>query len=907
MEETEFLEEKLIIGGDFNIRIGQLGRFAGINADGEDEERNSRDNVINNGGKNLVNLVEQKGWIILNGVAVGDEMGEFTFTGTRGNSCWEDITSFKIEDRVESDHMPMCLKLFSGGKKKMEAIGDKCIENKTVYSWSEEDIPIFNTRTQRLESQIKPDDNVEDLWKDLKTNVEIAVIKKEIKIRKWKIGKIDKSAYLEKRREWRTICKQKEKDHKEKEENDLKNIKDEKEVWKYLNKGRKKKSIEDNNIKDEEWIEHFKNLLEGSEVRITGTAGDLNREEKEEEKLRKEEITKAMKNMKKGKAAGIDNIPYEVWMYGGVDLIDRFYTVIKKVWDGAGFPEDWKMAIITPIYKKEDPNDVKNYRGLSLLVTAYKIYTKVIKERLEKEVEGKNILPEGQAGFRKKRSTIDNIFVLNHVTQKARGKKDKVYGMFIDLKKAYDTVDREKLWNIMKKVGISEYLIEKVKEIYYETKVRIKKKDGLTDEFWTSKGVRQGCVLSPILFCIYLTELEEEFKVRNIGGVKIGSLRIWTLAFADDIVLLAYGRDALLDMMDTLKRFLKERQLILSVEKTKILVFNKGKRGKKEVWKWEGEEIEEVKTFKYLGFTFNDECNYKDHIKELKRKGVVAAKITWGLGENRCRGDFIRRKMLFTYLVKSVMSYGVEIWGWEEKKELEKIQMDYFRWILRLDICTPKYIVYKETETYKMKIDWSKRATKYEEKITKQDGRLTKLCWMEKIKLGEEDKYGEERKKFYNGLGLSTLDVEMKKDMGKNVHVEVWERGRDIEKQMVIGMINESSFNPRYKHIMAEGLPKYLRNYNRGRELDVIAKIRCGNVERINRYWLNEEDWICNLCKEGWGTFEHLLLECEVTKQWTEGFLEGVNDKIKVLTNEDGRIEVSRVFKHIVKQIKVKE
>lgn len=91
------------------------------------------------------------------------------------------------------------------------------------------------------------------------------------------------------------------------------------------------------------------------------------------------------------------------------------------------------------------------------------------------------------------------------------------------------------------------------------------------------------------------------------------------------------------------------------------------------------EYIEEIETFKYLGFVFNRKGNYNDHIKGMSRKGKLAINKVWGLGERVCRDDFLRRWMLFVYLVKSVIEYGVEIWGWEEKEELEKVMIDYVR------------------------------------------------------------------------------------------------------------------------------------------------------------------------------------------------------------------------------------
>ena len=177
---------------------------------------------------------------------------------------------------------------------------------------------------------------------------------------------------------------------------------------------------------------------------------------------------------------------------------------------------------------------------------------------------------------------MDNIYVLNHVIQKGKVTGLKTYASFVDLKAAFDTVDRELLWEIMEKVGISKYIIERIKEIYQETKVRVRVEGDFSEEFWTVKGLKQGCVLSPILFCIYIAGLEEDFKKRNVGGVKIEEKRLWSLAYADDFVLLAENREALVDMFDTLKKFLKSRKMILSEGKTKVLVFNRGRRSKKE-------------------------------------------------------------------------------------------------------------------------------------------------------------------------------------------------------------------------------------------------------------------------------------------------------------------------------------
>lgn len=122
----------------------------------------------------------------------------------------------------------------------------------------------------------------------------------------------------------------------------------------------------------------------------------------------------------------------------------------------------------------------------------------------------------------------------------------------------------------------------------------VRTKEGMTKIFKTTKGVRQGYVLSPLLFNLYIADMDKYMKRRGIGGIMIDNERLWSLAYADDMVLIAKNREALLDMMSVLKRFLRDRGFILNVEKTKVLVFNRKRKEKKGKWKWENKEIEEV-------------------------------------------------------------------------------------------------------------------------------------------------------------------------------------------------------------------------------------------------------------------------------------------------------------------------
>ena len=137
--------------------------------------------------------------------------------------------------------------------------------------------------------------------------------------------------------------------------------------------------------------------------------------------------------------------------------------------------------------------------------------------------------------------------------------------------------------------------------------------------------------------------------------------------------------------------------------------------------------------------------------------------------------------MLFNYLLKSVMMYGAEIWDWEEWQELEKVQLKYFKWILKLEMTTPNYLVYKELGLGKIRGEGIKRAIKYEKKISKlPDERLAKVVW----NLQDEERETtciDERKKLYNKLGWSIMYVNQKLKENKMIDKEMIQRYRDIE------------------------------------------------------------------------------------------------------------------------------
>lgn len=147
--------------------------------------------------------------------------------------------------------------------------------------------------------------------------------------------------------------------------------------------------------------------------------------------------------------------------------------------------------------------------------------------------------------------------------------------LFIDLKAAFNSVDRKILVKTMRERRIRERLIVRIEEMLRETRSRLRIRKEVGENFW-ARGVRQECPLSPLLFNLLIADIEKEMGKVKWGGVKVGKSKIYTLAYADDVVLMTEEEEEMRSMMKRLKMYLERKNLKLNTEKTKIIRFRKG-------------------------------------------------------------------------------------------------------------------------------------------------------------------------------------------------------------------------------------------------------------------------------------------------------------------------------------------
>lgn len=427
--------------------------------------------------------------------------------------------------------------------------------------------------------------------------------------------------------------------------------------------------------------------------------------------------------------------------------------------------------------------------------------------------------------------------------------------MFIDLKAAFDKVDRRKMGEMMKKAGIGEQLRRRIMETYKETKNKVKVGNRRTEEFWTESGVRQGCPMSPTLFNMYIMDLEAEMRKEQTGGIVVGKEKLWSIIYAYDIVILAKSEQELKGMMRRLKKYIERKGLILSTQKSKVMIFEKarGRAGKRE-WKWDEENIEEVKEMRYLGYILQKNGGAEKHVLERMRRATIAMKLTWSIGERLFRENYERRIKMFDALVGNVALYGAEIWGWKKEERLDRIKRKYVKWILGLNIRTPNYILTEETKMKELCMEARKRATKYEETARQSEKILVTECIKELERSGrssEESKWEKGRREVMKKeINKEELREKRENVEAKEIVQEIMERIGKKEKEERRRKIEESKYNEIYKNIRTEELPAYLRGRRGKKNRGLIARFRCGNEMRGNQHWKEEEERKCRICEK---------------------------------------------------------
>ena len=333
------------------------------------------------------------------------------------------------------------------------------------------------------------------------------------------------------------------------------------------------------------------------------------------------------------------------------------------------YPIQWCHGLFSPIFKSGCVSDPNNYRGISISSCLGKFFCSIINERVQNHP-----LHKSQIGFTPGFRTSDHLFTPkslmdHHVTYSSRG---KIFACFVDLRKAFDSVWRNGLLNKLLKADVTGKTYNLIKSMYGNTTCSVKINSSATEAFQYNKGVRQGCVLSPLLFNLFINKLPSLLEHESVhpfilpDGSKLSSL-----LYADDLVILSQTATGLQNAIDLLSEFCHSWKLVVNLKKIKVVIFQKKMRqAQKYQFFIDQQSIDVVPEYTYLGMKITSNGSFRagiDLLKEISSYALEAIQKKFKLSSLSL--DIANK--IFDAIILPILTYTAEVWGVFEKNEFE--------------------------------------------------------------------------------------------------------------------------------------------------------------------------------------------------------------------------------------------
>ncbi|KAK3515253.1 hypothetical protein QTP70_013016, partial [Hemibagrus guttatus] len=427
------------------------------------------------------------------------------------------------------------------------------------------------------------------------------------------------------------------------------------------------------------WKEYFEELMNEENEREKRVEV-VNSVEQKVDKIRKDEVRKALKRMKCGKAVGPDDIPVEVWKCLGEAAVEFLTSLFNRVLESERMPEEWRRSVLVPIFKnKGDVQSCSNYRGIKLMSHTMKLWERVVEASLRKVVE----ICEQQYGFMPRKSTTDAIFALRILMEKYRDGQRELHCVFVDLEKAYDRVPREELWYCMRKSGVAEKYVRVVQDMYERSRTALSE-EVRQESSWTMMFA------DDIVICSESREQVEE----NLERWRFALERRGMKVSRNDIVICSESREQVEENLERWRFVLERRGMKVSRSKTEYMCVNE-REGSGTV-RLQGEEVKKVQEFKYLGSTVQSNGESGKEVKKRVQAGWNGWRKVSGVLCDRNISARIKGKVYRT-VVRPAMLYGLETVSLKKRQEseLEVAELKMLRFSLgvtRLDRIRNEYI-----------------------------------------------------------------------------------------------------------------------------------------------------------------------------------------------------------------------
>lgn len=759
-------------------------------------QRTSLDRACNSHGGKLIDLCKSTCLRIVNGRLGSDHnKGDYTFVSKYGASVidyvltseqqFSSIVSFSIESVNEwSDHAPLCYALQCNiHKQTTDSQGG------IKYTWSDDckttfrsgliaQLPVLNDLTRDIELNNRS--TIDTLVNDFTTiirKVADPLFEKNVKCNSSSyftdvsVGKnaewFDndcrhyRNVYLESlrifnrykspgnreilcdnKKKYKDLCRKKKRIFENRKFIQIENLRKgkPKDFWKFF---KKKSSHTVSSVSLEQFYEYFSTLgddiyqVENEEAEMFCNTHNFDDADCCFEELdcpiSCQEVLQAVKRLKAGKSPGRDCLLNEYFIESCDILVSHLCDIFNAILSSGYFPDTWMDGVLIPVFKKGDVSSARNYRGITLVSCMSKLFTTILNKRIEMFCAENDKISDAQFGFKKGHSTVDAMFILLSTIQKHLIEKQRLYVCFVDLKRCFDSINRNALWYKLYNTGIQGRLLRVIRDMYSKVKSCVKQCDSYSEYFEYAVGLRQGEVISPILVSLFMEDLELYLQQDVNSGLLIDDIVLILLLFADDMALIGRSVEELQESLSLLHTYCNTWGLEVNTEKTKIVVFrNRGQVRNDEVWTYNGEIIDVVDDFNYLGTIFNYTGSFTKNQDHLVGKSLKALNTLL----HNCNKIKLKPKLLcqlFDSFVGSILGYSSELWGFNKCKELERIHLKFLKRILSVKRNTSSMSVYGELGRYPLYISRYVRIIKYWFKVANSDNIIVQKVYNESV------------------------------------------------------------------------------------------------------------------------------------------------------------------------------
>lgn len=378
--------------------------------------------------------------------------------------------------------------------------------------------------------------------------------------------------------------------------------------------------------------------------------------------IMKEEVKNALKKMKKGKATGEDGVSTELIEALEEMGINKITNIMNKIYDSGTIPQGMLTSTFIALPKKPKAAECGQHRTISLMSHITKILLRIIMLRIRNKIRPE--IGEEQCGFVEGKGTMNAIYILKTLGERAMEMQQDLFLCFIDYTKAFDTIQHQHLIQLLEELNVDGKDLRIIKNLYWAQAANIRVDGEVGEYVKIRRGVRQGCVMSPDLFSLY-TEFVMR-KIDNMPGIKVGGKNINNLRYADDTVLIATKEDDLQHILNIVNNESEEVGLKINNKKTFTMTISKQKEPPTCNITLCNQQLQQVDSFKYLGATITSDGRsigeIKIRIAQAKTAFMDLRKI---LTSQRITTE-TRRRVLENYIYP-ILQYGSEAWNINRK------------------------------------------------------------------------------------------------------------------------------------------------------------------------------------------------------------------------------------------------